>query len=268
MPPEKCVPKMNDPHVSALHYRVCHNESVDYSKAKPLVFDQPCFRVEVKDKKARFELKQHCESEDEARKLIDPYVKNWEFDASLKHQPGYFRLEFDRAEIIDRSPIKGVVVLRLLPIKVRAEISSPKLLVHPPTFPTPPSAIDSDHPDVQTLHQRYKAFCQGKEPLTAFAYFCLTMMESSVRLGKRRRQRAADKYEIDLQVLNEVAKLSSNKGGREARKASASGDPLTQAERQFLKRAVVRLILRVAEYHGGGTEGLRKITTQEINGEV
>ena len=29
---------MNDPHVSALHYRVCHNESVDYSKAESASF--------------------------------------------------------------------------------------------------------------------------------------------------------------------------------------------------------------------------------------
>ena len=195
---------MNDPHVSALHYRVCHNESVDYSKAKPLVFDQPCFRVEVKDKKARFELKQHCASEDETRKLIDPFVKNWEFDASLKQQPGYFRLEFDRAEIIDRSPTKGVVVLRALPIKVRAEISSPKLLVHPPTYPKAPSGINSDHPDVQTLYQRYESFYQGKEPLTSFANFCLTVVEQSVPGKGCKRKKAAKVYRFGKRVLDKI----------------------------------------------------------------
>ena len=143
---------MNDPHVSALHYRVCHNESVDYSEAKPLVFDQPSFRVEVKDRKARFELKQHYASEDEARKLIDPFVKNWEFDASLRRAPGFFRLEFDRAEIIDRSPTKGVLHVSWS-IRAGSPTVSVKAQVQPMTYPTAPSQINSDHPDVQTLYQ-------------------------------------------------------------------------------------------------------------------
>ncbi len=257
---------MNDPHVVALLYRVCHNESVDYSKAKPLVLDQPDFRVEIKDRKARFELKQHYPTEEEARKLVDPFVRNWEFDASLRQAPGFFRLEFNQAEIIDRRPTKGVVELSASLRAGSPTLSVKNLTVLPQTYLPPSSGIDSDHPDVQTLYQRYESFCQGKELLTAFAYFCLTIVEHSVGPGKKLRRKAADVYGIEMPVLDEIGKLSSCKGGSEARKASGTNDPLTQDERRFLKRAVVRLIRRVAEYHGR-IGGLSKISIKDINRE-
>ena len=110
-------------------------------------------------------------------------------------------------------------------------------------------------------------FAKVQEPLTSFAYYCLDTIEDSVGPGKNLRRKAANVYGVEKRVLDEAGKLSSKKGGGEARKAAGKSDPLTQDEIKFLKRAVVRLIRRVAEYHGG-TDGLRKITIQEINGEV
>ena len=95
---------MNDPHVVALRFRVHHHDRVDYSRAGPLVFDAPEFLVEVKDQKARFELKQHYATEEEARCVVEPFIQNWEFDSSLRRDPLCFRLEFEGAEIIDRRP--------------------------------------------------------------------------------------------------------------------------------------------------------------------
>ena len=252
---------MNDPHIVSLLYRVCHNESVDYSEAKPLVLDQPSFRVEVKDRKARFELKQHYATEEEARKLVDPFVRNWEFDASLRQVPGFFRLEFDRVEIVDRKPTKGIVDVSIS-VRTGSPTASVKATVQPQTYPTP-SGIDSSHPDVQTLYQRYESFCQGKEPLTTFAYFCLTMVEHSVGPGNGLRRKAANVYGIEMSVLSKIARLSSTKGGSEARKALGTNTPLTQDECRFLKRSVVRLILRVAE-HRSGIGGLPKISIKDI----
>ena len=64
---------MNDPHVVALYYRVCHNETVDYSEAEQLTIDEPLFDVEVKEGTARFGLKQHCTTEAEAREIVEPF---------------------------------------------------------------------------------------------------------------------------------------------------------------------------------------------------
>ena len=43
---------MNGPHIVALRYRVHHHDWIDYSRATPLVFDTPEFRVTIDDRKA------------------------------------------------------------------------------------------------------------------------------------------------------------------------------------------------------------------------
>ena len=75
---------MNDPHVAALIYRIEHGDSIDYSQAKPLVVDGPQFRLSVEDMRARFELKAHYSTAEQARDAVADYIRVWEFDATLK----------------------------------------------------------------------------------------------------------------------------------------------------------------------------------------
>ena len=260
---------MNDPHVVALIYRVRHHESVDYGKAEPLKHEADGFRVVVEDGTARFEMKQHHATAAEARDVIEPFIRDWEFDACFGHRHEHFHLDFDRPEIIDRSPTTGVVSLSAHARSGPATASA-RLVVGHRRYPPPPTKIDSRHPDVRTLYERYKGFRAGNEPLEGFAYFCLTVLEHSVgsstsRNGRpgRRRVQAAETYEIDLDVLRHIGELSSTKGGRTARKAGGRGTPLTDDERRFLTNAIVKLIRRVAEYHGGNG-GLPQITMAEF----
>ena len=103
--------KVNDPHVVALLYRVDHGKSVSYQDAEPLLLDEPAFRLEVKDGQARFELKEHYATQEDALKSVEDYIQNWEFDASLESGPGSFRLKFQKAEIVDRNPTPDVIDL-------------------------------------------------------------------------------------------------------------------------------------------------------------
>ena len=48
---------MNDPHVSALVYRLKHVASVNYDKAVPLEYETAEFKVTIKNLEARFEMK-------------------------------------------------------------------------------------------------------------------------------------------------------------------------------------------------------------------
>ena len=96
---------MNDPHVDALLFRIEHGPAVRYSDdAPPIKHEEPTFRVTLKDRTVRFELKEHYATKEEARERVGPYVRNWEMDAGLNGRPGNFRLEFQEAEVIDRSP--------------------------------------------------------------------------------------------------------------------------------------------------------------------
>ncbi len=170
---EKTV-DMNDPHVVALRFRVHHHDRVDYGRAGPLVFEALEFIVEVKDQSARFEFKQHYASEEDARRVVEPFIQNWEFDSSLRRDPDCFRLEFEGAEIIDRRPSPGVVHGMAMPAKFTFSISPAKGTAYARTYPLPPSGIDSAHRSVQVFFHRYARYKAGKKLLTSFAYYCYT----------------------------------------------------------------------------------------------
>ena len=45
---------MNDPRVVALHYRIEHESSVDYSKAEPVDHEEEGFRLRIEEGRACF----------------------------------------------------------------------------------------------------------------------------------------------------------------------------------------------------------------------
>ena len=72
--------------------------------------------------------------------------------------------------------------------------------------------------------------------------FCLTVLQHPD--GKAA---AARRYSIALKVLTTVGRLSTEKGGQQARKAVGKDTDLTDQERHFLEEAVKAIIRRVAE---------------------
>ena len=103
---------MNDPHVVALRFRIKHSESIDYSEAEPLSIEEADFRVDVEERRVRFEFKKHFTTEQEAREAIADYIQPRQIDASLRRgNADAFKLEFDKAEIVDRNPTPGAVRL-------------------------------------------------------------------------------------------------------------------------------------------------------------
>ena len=178
---------MNDPHVAALIYQVRHHEGVNYSRAVPLELEATAFRVAVKDGEARFEMQKHHASEHDARGLVEPYIGSWEFDACIEHGPGYFKLEFSRSEIIDRSPSEPVTgfTVGAGAASWSFHTSEPRVRLSPHGYPSPPDvAYGYEHPDVRTLVQRYEGYRKGKEQLPSFA-------DRPARSAARRRNRAA-----------------------------------------------------------------------------
>ena len=183
---------MNDPHVVSLLYRVDHSKSVDYSKAELLVRDEPAFRLEVKDNQARFELKDHYATEEDARNAIEDYIHGWEFDTCLENGPDYFRLKFESAQIEDRKPISGVTNYRAI-ITTEILTISDTITVGVPNYPTPPSGVNFCDTDVQKMYQRFMDYRQSKEPLASMAYFCLTCLENTTGQHKKPSQSGCSK---------------------------------------------------------------------------
>ena len=253
---------MNDPHVVALIYEIEHDSSVDYSEAEPVDHEEDRFRILIKDKSTRAEMKEHHATESAALEVVEPYLRSWEMDAALRSHPDEFRLKFDRSEIVDRNPTPGVVELAAT-IRAGEPIVCGTLTVGKP-YPKPPSGVtlNSNDREVVTLFNRFERYLNRREPLPSMAYFCLTVLEGVCNAN---RTEAAKRYGIGKSVLASFGKLASQKGGPDAaRKAVGIEEELTQEENRFLEAAVKAIIRRVAEVAHDPHRPLKKITREEL----
>ena len=236
--------------IVALHYKVCHEEPDAYADAAPLSYETPDLRVEIKDKKARFELKSEYDAVGTARRVVDDFIRKWKFFLSIERGSTRFSLRFERPELIYLESTPGVVHLSAH-ITAGTPTARASLRVVPTQYPpAPPDILIT--PDVETMGHRYVGYRQGKEPLPSMAYFVATYLEYIVDRDSRkqhgnRQQAVVNKYAIAREVLQTIRDLSSKAGGTYARKAVGVRRELTSNETEFLKEAIKRIIVRVAE---------------------
>ena len=204
----------------------------------------------------RFDFKEHYATERHAREAIEDYIHVWEFDSGLRMGPNSFKLQFYRPQIEDRNPTPGVAEVS---VHVRAGMptATASVSVSRP-YPIPPSRL-SLTPDVHTMYDRYMGYRQGREPLASMAYFCLTVLEQPGGGST-----VAKRYGIASKLLKKVGRLSSTKGGRDARKAIGKNDDLSDQDRRFLEGAVVAIIRRAAETAYAKGPSLRTISSEDI----
>lgn len=266
---------MNDPQVQALIYQIDHDDSVDYSEAKPCSRDERGFRVRADNLQVRFDFSEHHATEEEAKGAIADYIRAWEFAAQLEHGPEGFGLRLVDSVVVDRHPpvpdptsghLQASATFRGGRETMRAELS---VTSKPDAYPCPPTAIEPS-PDAESMHRRCMSHLRRREPLPSMAYFCLSMLEDPPSEGRssgwtsNKRTAAAEKYRIDESVLAEIGRLSSTKGGTDARKREGAAKPLDQSERRFLLEAIKRLILRAAERAAGPDAVLAPITLSDL----
>ena len=253
---------MNDPHVEALIYLVEHDNSSDYSLARAVGIEHSSFRLRLEDKEARFELKEHYPTLRQARQAIRPFIRQWELRASFESGPGTFALKFKRHEIIDRKPTQGVISVSALPVEFHFAVSTPTVTVSR-QYPQPPPErlMNIDHPDVQTMLDRYMGYRQGREPLPSMAYLCYEVFAK--RLGRNAKD-AAEKHSISHNLVKRVSNLASNKGGDQARHQSGVSHPLTRPEVQFLEKAVAAMIIRAAMVAADPNQSMHTIDARNL----
>ncbi len=106
----------------------------------------------------------------------------------------------------------------------------------------------------------------GKELLLSMAYFCLTVVEiigAPGLKGRQRREVASKLFNIDVDVLNKLGALTSERGDRTtARKARPSPVPLSDREQAWIEAAIKMLVVRVGEYSSG--QPLSQITMAHL----
>lgn len=189
--------------------------------------------------------------------MVEPVLRAWEVDADLRRgDRGGFRLKFDGANIIDRSPAPlGTVRAHFLATLGEVTLSGrASFHVTRARYPEPPGPFRLT-PDAESLWLRYRGYLDGREPLLSMAYFCLTVLE--IMAGDR--QAAARTYRIKKDVLDKMGELASHRGDRAtARKVTRTMQPLTSPEAAWLEAAVKALIWRLGDSRDTST--LRWIT--------
>jgi len=256
---------MNDPHVKALCYKVSVGKDVDYKNAPTLTETTPEFEFSLNGETAIFTMKQHYSSANEAKVVVEPYLRAWHILIGLVHDPDDLQLKFDHADIIDRAPVSNNKNTINLQAHISAHVVvSDKVHLHVSRgkFPPFPKNFKAS-PDAETMYLRYKSYLEGRESLTAMAYMCLTVFQASA--GGRKE--AADMYCIDYDILDTLGRLTSTKGGpEEARKFPKHGkfDPLHPKEKEWIVSVVKALIRRAGEYAHNNKMELNQISIKDF----
>ena len=255
---------MNDPHIESLRYRLEPSKDVTFQNPTPVMLDTSTFRLRLEQNVLCIELKDHYASEEDARGMIEGYLRAWEMDAALKFGKGDISFVFEGSRIIDRRPSPPgtpQIVEASAELRGSASVTAAAHTIRR-TYPTPPTRLKVS-PDVETIWHRFDGYLSNREPLPGMAYFCLSLLEGSAG----GRNKAAKKYNIELAVLDKLGELTSTRGDTtEARKLNRGAPlvPLTVNERTWIVEAIKALIRRKAEYDFDPTCPLSRITIGDL----
>jgi hypothetical protein len=186
-------------------------------------------------------MKSHYSTPESARADIEPFLRAWELSAALFDASDKFEFVFERGEIIDRKPTPGpinakaIIVLSNLTVSAHAHVVRAK-------YPDPPVGL-AVNGDVELMLDCYRMHRADRRSLGDTCYFCLTVLERAA--GNRKA--AAIKFGIDFAVLSKIGELTTNKGGKEARKIDGAHTDYTATERTWLHEALKMLVRRAAE---------------------
>ena len=252
---------MSDLHVEKLFYRITSGQSVDLSQAPRAtwrVLDDR-FQVTLDGDEMIAEPQVHYASADDARAVLDPYLRAWEIQAALAVSTPSLQFEYQRAEVIDRHPSPGVVSAPLVINMSIFPTVSIKAVVGLATFPSPAQANRCDEA-TERMYRRLMGIWADGNYVTSDGYYILT--EAEDRFGSRRA--AARTLNIDVTVLNKIGELTSRAGGQRARKALGASRPLTSKELTWLKAALRALVLRSLEHDANQSSGLPLIEMADL----
>jgi hypothetical protein len=271
---------MNDPHVAGLEYKLHTDHPLVFEKDTDV--DRGAYRLVRHGKRLTVEMREHFATIGGARDLVEPDVLGWSmYPALTSRSERYFWFEFEKAEVIDRSPPRQpdptrATTLSLAGIASQSVVGACTVTVSPPSpFPDPPARFRSTLV-VQTLFEWYER-CRKDERLgPAAAYLALTLVKTHVRPDKApggidTSNLVADTLNIEREVLNRLWHFSTEAGDvRTARKVSDKAEirkprpALMGVQLQWIADTIRVLALRVGEWEADPDAKLDRIATSDL----
>lgn len=255
---------MLDPHVVSIRYKVCTGQTVTYDSPPPISFSEPGFDGVLNGGILTITFKVHHATAGSAQANVNSFIRAWEIATAIESGPGVLSFEFIDANVVERSPPpNGSHVLHGLAGSARITFSANATLsVVRHQYPSPPLNFAAT-PLVELLWARYQNYQNGKDLLTTMGYACLSAVQSQA--GGRKK--ASNQYNVHIDVLDNLGKLTSDVGDElSARKfdGSSSRRPHSQSETNWIEFTVKTLIRRVAEYENDPTALMPQITLADL----
>jgi hypothetical protein len=269
---------MSHLHVARLVYRLKTDGTWTFEDPPKIERQTDAFFLRLEDDMLCVSMREHHETAESARTPVEKYLRSWEISAGLQYDgTSEMWFEFDRAEVLDltehpRAPTGTPQVVRLSAGSMSIAAGAATAHVTSRSYPNPPDdfTVSEDVEVMWTLYQRYR---QDRERLLTMADSCLSWLELRAQQNdptgkKSRRKKAAQQYNIELDVLGELGKLSANLGvGVEARKVYPGGSQLrnpTYRERKWIEEVIKKIIRRVGEHAADPQGVLPKITMASL----
>lgn len=162
---------MRDPHVERLYFRIGHEEGTAYRNPSTLSFRNALGKFETQADTLVVEPAPHFASEDEARAVIEPYLRAWEIEADLAQGLGTIRFKFDRADIVDRNPPPpGHHALMVGTARVQLTAHPPTITITRREYPAPPTLFRTS-PEIHIAYQRWLNVRLKREPSLGMAFW-------------------------------------------------------------------------------------------------
>lgn len=206
------------------------------------------FTLRLSEMTAEVWIKGEIASAEEARSIVEPYLRAWEMIAGAERGYPVFTFRFSGAHIPLPDGLLGVTASIDIHTDASLAFALDKLPPLPMRVPSTPWAW--------AVWDRFSRYREGAEALVPTAYFCLTLLfaaSADQRAPKENKVKAAARFfGLPEQVLKTMGELTARPDLKHGRKITGTLLSLSDQDLQFVERELVRIVRAVIFTDVGG----------------
>jgi hypothetical protein len=232
----------------SLTYQVIYSPFFIAAPGIHAAVETDAFSLKLSEMTADVWIKGTVESAEEARSIIDPYLRSWEMKAGAERGYPVFTFRFRGANIPlpdGRSRVTSSIDIGWHTSFARALDELPPL---PTTVPSTPWG--------EAVWDRFCRYREGAEALVPTAYLCLTLLFAGAsgekRLKESKLSAAARVFGLPEKVLRKMGELTATPDLKHGRKIQGTPRSLSEQDLQFIEEALVRIVQAVISWDLAG----------------